>query len=151
MIACLTDVWQQVIVVLDSLPTSRLFNLGEITLATKDKKSSAKTTASTTKVTRISATDDKKPAVKPAKAPQKTTESTTVVEGEKKKKGRKNPISAIGGYFAGAWYELRQVRWPNRKATWSLTLAVLAFTAFFVVLILLLDALFKYLFELILG
>lgn len=57
----------------------------------------------------------------------------------------------IGGYFKGAWFELRQVRWPNRKATWSLTGAVLLFTGFFVVLILLLDVLFKYLFELILG
>jgi preprotein translocase SecE subunit len=120
-------------------------------LATKDKKSSATKTASNTKVTRITATDDKKPAVKPAKAPKKTTDAISMDDGEKKKKGRKNPITAIGGYFAGAWYELRQVRWPNRKATWSLTLAVLAFTAFFMVLILLLDALFKYLFELILG
>jgi len=61
------------------------------------------------------------------------------------------PLFAIGGYFKGAWFELRQVRWPNRKATWSLTGAVLVFTSFFVVLILLLDLLFKYLFELILG
>ena len=58
---------------------------------------------------------------------------------------------AFGGYFKGAWFELRQVRWPNRKATWSLTGAVLAFTGFFVLIILLLDVLFKYLFELILG
>lgn len=122
-------------------------------MATKDKKSSAKSTASSTKVTRITATDDKQTAAKPAKTPKNTTvaAATPAAEGEKKKKGRKNPITAIGGYFAGAWYELRQVRWPNRKATWSLTLAVLAFTAFFMVLILLLDAAFKYLFELILG
>ncbi len=61
------------------------------------------------------------------------------------------PFVALGGYFKGAWFELRQVRWPNRRATWSLTGAVLLFTAFFVVLILLLDVLFKYLFEIILG
>lgn len=60
------------------------------------------------------------------------------------------PLFAFGGYFKGAWFELRQVHWPNRKATWSLTGAVLLFTGFFVVLILLLDVLFKYLFELIL-
>jgi preprotein translocase subunit SecE len=53
------------------------------------------------------------------------------------------------GYFKGAWHELRQVRWPNRKTTWGLTLAVILFTAFFVVLVLLLDAGFKYLFDLI--
>jgi preprotein translocase SecE subunit len=116
-------------------------------LATKDKKSPAKKTASTTKVTRITATDSVETTAKPAKTPKKVTPAPT--EGEKTK--RKNPILAIGGYFAGAWYELRQVRWPNRKATWGMTLAVLAFTGFFMVLILLLDALFKYLFELILG
>lgn len=61
------------------------------------------------------------------------------------------PLAAIGGYFKGAWVELKQVRWPTRSATWSLTGAVLAFTAFFTVLILLLDAGFKLLFEKILG
>lgn len=63
----------------------------------------------------------------------------------------KNPIMAILGYFTGAWYELQQVRWPNRRATWSLTAAVVAFTALIAGVILLLDALFKYLFEIILG
>lgn len=61
------------------------------------------------------------------------------------------PFSAMGRYFKGAWVELRQVRWPTRKATWSLTGAVLLFTVFFVILVLLLDAGFKYLFEQILG
>ncbi len=58
---------------------------------------------------------------------------------------------AIGGYFKGAWVELRQVRWPTRRATWGLTGAVLIYTAFFVILVLLLDAGFKFLFELVLG
>lgn len=61
------------------------------------------------------------------------------------------PFVAAGRYFKGAWVELRQVRWPTRGATWSLTGAVLLFTGFFVVLVLLLDAGFKYLFEQILG
>ena len=59
-------------------------------------------------------------------------------------------LAKIGNYFKGAWVELRQVRWPNRAATWSLTIAVLLFSAFFVILITLLDAGFKSLFELIL-
>lgn len=59
-------------------------------------------------------------------------------------------ISPIGRYFKGAWIELKQVRWPNRKATWGLTLAVILFTVFFVILIILLDAGFKELFKLIL-
>jgi len=61
------------------------------------------------------------------------------------------PFFVIGGYFKGSWQELREVRWPTRKATWGLTGAVIGFTTFFIVLILLLDAGFKYVFELILG
>ena len=57
------------------------------------------------------------------------------------------PIRSIAGYFKGAWQELRAVRWPNRRNTWGLTLAVLGFTAFFIVLILLVDAGFQLLFQ----
>jgi preprotein translocase SecE subunit len=60
------------------------------------------------------------------------------------------PLASFGEYFKGAWFELRQVRWPNRRATWSLTGAVLLFTGFFVALILLLDVLFQFLFNQIL-
>jgi preprotein translocase SecE subunit len=58
-----------------------------------------------------------------------------------------SPWRAIGGYFAGSWHELRQVRWTNRRATWSLTAAVIMFSLFFAVLILGLDTLFNYLFK----
>jgi preprotein translocase SecE subunit len=119
-------------------------------LATKDKKPAAKKAATTSKVTRIKASDEtvvpkKKPAAK------KATPATTAKTGDASEIGIRNPLGPIGRYFKGAWYELKQVRWPDRKATWGLTLAVIAFTAFFVVLILLLDALFKYVFQLILG
>lgn len=57
------------------------------------------------------------------------------------------PFRAIGGYFKGAWQELRQVHWPNRSATWSLTLAVILFSVFFAALILGLDTAFSYLFK----
>jgi len=67
------------------------------------------------------------------------------------KKSNKNLITPLVNYFKGAWFELKQVRWPNRKATWGLTGAVIAFSGFFVVFILLLDVLFKYLFQLLLG
>ena len=59
-------------------------------------------------------------------------------------------LASIGGYFKGAWTELRQVRWPNRRATWGLVAAVIFFSGFFVVLIVFLDAGFKQLFNLIL-
>lgn len=60
-------------------------------------------------------------------------------------------LSPLKTYLKGAWYELTQVRWPNRRATWSLTLAVIGFSAFFGVIILLLDVLFEYLFKLMIG
>lgn len=99
---------------------------------------------SETKVTRIQASEAKpatakKSASKPKKAPKVRV-----------KRELGGPLGAILGYFKGAWFELRQVIWPTRKATWGLTLAVLAFSAFFVVFILLIDAGFKYLFELLL-
>lgn len=64
---------------------------------------------------------------------------------------RRSPQRAIGDYFVGAWRELRQVRWPNRSQTWQMTGALIGFTAFFVIVILLLDAAFKYLFNVMLG
>lgn len=118
----------------------------------KDKKPAPKKPATKTTVTRIKA-GTPKPAVAKTTAPKKATKkpaqpkkSTTLDED-----ANKNIFRAIGGYFAGAWYELKQVNWPNRRATWSLTGAMIAFTGFFVVVILLLDALFKYLFEIMLG
>lgn len=86
--------------------------------------------ATSTKVTRVKATND---------APKK----------EKKKAKKQNVFKRIAGYFKGAWQELKQVRWPNRSATWSLTLAVILFSLFFVFFILLLDTLFKFIFQLI--
>jgi preprotein translocase subunit SecE len=97
-------------------------------------------------VVRVSAKADSKKT----KKAEEVAAAPAVAPKEKKEKGT-NPIVAIGGYFKGAWQELKQVRWPNRQATWSMTAALLGFTAFFVVLILLLDALFKYVFQLILG
>lgn len=117
-------------------------------MAAKPKKSTADKTASAkaaTNVTRIKATDAAPTAkvitsvIKPTKTRVKKPAARVL-----------RPLIATGGYFKGAWYELLQVRWPNRRATWSLTFAVLIFSAFFTVLIVLLDALFKFLFELIL-
>lgn len=99
------------------------------------------------KVTRISAktTAPLKDSKKVSKKSQKTV---------KVRKEPTNPfvktLFAIGGYFKGAWVELRLVRWPTRRATWGLTFAVILFSAFFVVIILLLDILFKFVFEVIL-
>lgn len=102
--------------------------------------------ADSTKVTRIKASDSKAPAVKTTKALKKTTKTVKVAK--EPTNWFLKALYGIGRYFKGAWVELKQVRWPTRKATWGLTLAVILFSAFFVVLILLLDALFKFIFEL---
>jgi len=61
------------------------------------------------------------------------------------------PFVYLGRYLRDSWRELRQVRWPNRKATWKMVLAVLIYTALFVLLISLLDLFFTWLFNLILS
>lgn len=108
---------------------------------------------SETKVTRISAKDSgAKKTVKSTKKPATAASATKVTStGKPKRKLNLGPITSLGEYFKGAWYELRQVRWPDRKATWSMTGALLAFTSFFLVIIVLLDAAFSYLFKLIIG
>lgn len=116
-------------------------------MATKSKATTAKAKTSSSTVVRVRATDDVPSKEKAAKVVKKPA----AAKAAGKKKTSKNPFVALGNYFKGAWQELRQVRWPNRQATWSMTAALLVFTAFFVALILLLDALFKYLFQLILG
>lgn len=113
-------------------------------------------------VTKIKAKDPSKPQ-KPSteKAPEKEVKK---VEKEKEaekvakntKKDKKvfilfRPFCAFGRYLRDSWKEIRQVRWPNRKVTWKMVLAVLVYSAFFIVLITLLDLLFEFLFNLILS
>lgn len=107
---------------------------------------------SDTKVTRIKASDAKAST----KAAKPTTSAKTKKPSEeqqvtKPKKARRNVFVRMGAYFKGAWQELRLVRWPDRKSTWGMTGALILFTLFFVVVILLLDYGFSQLFKLILG
>jgi len=56
-------------------------------------------------------------------------------------------LRAIGSYFKGSYQELRQVRWPTRRATWGFTIAVLLFTVGLALYILGLDYGFEQLFK----
>ncbi len=56
-------------------------------------------------------------------------------------------LRVVGSYFKGSWHELREVRWPTRRATWGLTLAVIGFTLVLVLFILALDFGFEQLFK----
>ena len=125
------------------------------------------------KITRIKASDgpSKKeeadePAITRKKVVVKDKKSEKTKRKEKKiaekkvaaeKKSSKKPFILfrpfvyLGRYIRDSWRELRQVRWPNRKATWKMVLAVLVYTALFVAFISLLDLFFTWLFNLILG
>lgn len=75
-------------------------------------------------------------------------------DSEKADSGKKvfilfRPFVAFGRYLRDSWREIRQVRWPTRKATWKMTLAVLVYTAIFVIFISLLDLFFRWFFSLI--
>lgn len=117
--------------------------------APSSKKVVAEESAVQRSTTRVVATTK---AAKPVKT-ENPLDSGRKVKKPKTKRGVRGVgvLKSIGGYFKGAWVELRQVRWPTRRATWGLTGAVLIYTAFFVVLVLLLDAGFKFMFEIILG
>ena len=87
-----------------------------------------------------------KPEVKTEKPDVEKTPKTQKTE--KVKKPKKpfilfRPFIALGRYLRDSWRELRQVRWPNRKATWKMVIAVLVYSAIFFVLIMLLDSLFE--------
>lgn len=90
---------------------------------------------------------ERKKATKPAAKKTAAAKSAKVEKPTREPSKWTKPFRAIGGYFKGAWVELRQVRWPDRKATWSLTIAVILFSLFFALVILGLDWVFSYLFK----
>lgn len=106
----------------------------------------AKSNDSKTTVTRVVAKDDKKS--KKGQAPTKSAQ--LLVNGEEDKPKKQNFIKRFFGYFKGAWFELRQVRWPNRRATFGMTAALLIFTGVFAAFILVVDLAWENLFKLIL-
>lgn len=118
---------------------------------------SSKNNKNSTNITRITASDD---STKKEKAPKKKNvaenksaakKKNEISKSAKPRKNNKGFFKKLGNYFKGSWQELKKVQWPDRKATWSLTIAVLVFTAFFMVVILLIDILFQELFNILLA
>ena len=125
------------------------------------------------KITRIKASDSprkdeedapaitrKKVVVKDKKNDKLKQKELKKAEREAKKDDKKDkkkvfilfrPFVALFTYLHDSWLELRQVHWPNRKATWKMVLAVVIYTAIFMLVISLLDLFFSWLFNLILG
>jgi preprotein translocase SecE subunit len=114
--------------------------------------------------------DDDSPAIVRASVKSKPDKKTTKANKKQEKAAKKSdkpekklplplrvvtapfrPFKAFGRYVHNSWLEIRQVRWPNRKLTWKLTFAMLVYTAIFVVFIMLLDVLFTFVFNQILG
>ncbi|MBQ8156406.1 preprotein translocase subunit SecE [Candidatus Saccharibacteria bacterium] len=96
--------------------------------------------------------EDKKQEKKKAKEIRKAEKAEK--KAEKAKEDKKTfilfrPFVAFGRYLRDSWREIRQVRWPNRKATWKMVGAVLVYTALFVIFISLIDLFFRWLFSLI--
>lgn len=87
-------------------------------------------------------------------APRTSTRTPSTTDKKSSKPRRKLPIPKFlrrfGAYVAGSWYELRETRWPDRKTTWSMTSAVLIFTAAMMAFIIFIDFLFDQLFKRIL-
>lgn len=71
-------------------------------------------------------------------------------EAQGKKGGIRRVLTAPFRYLRDSWREIRQVRWPNRKATWKMVFAIFIYSALFIALIMLLDVFFTWLFNLIL-
>lgn len=120
-----------------------------------------------TKVTRISAKDDG-PKTRKDEAEEKVTRKVSVKaknsESKKSVAERKAKEKSIKkaekqaakkdkkvGYFRGAFQEIRQVRWPNRKETWKMTLSVILYVVILAAAIMLLDALLQFIFNKLLG
>ena len=115
-------------------------------------KTQTKPTETQTKVTKAQAKQQAKLAKTKAKAAKAKikTKSNTPEKPLKQVFILARPFVALGRYLRNSWRELRQVRWPNRTATWKMTLAVLVYCAIFIVFIMLLDALFTFIFDLLL-
>ena len=87
------------------------------------------------------------PAEPVASQTTKTSKPKVVEKRQRKPSRLTSPFRAVGRYLKGAWRELRLVRWPNRKATWGLTVAVLVFSVALGLVIFLLDFFFTYVFK----
>ena len=127
--------------------------MAKITRIKASDSSSSKESQEESTITRKKVVVDDKKTSKLKRREQKLAEKKLSSE---KKSGKKvfilfRPFVALFHYLRDSWREIRQVRWPNRKATWKMVLAVLVYTAIFAVIILLLDLFFTWLFNLILG
>ncbi|MCL2371376.1 preprotein translocase subunit SecE [Candidatus Saccharibacteria bacterium] len=91
-------------------------------------------------------------AEKPAKVDKKASK-TEVTESKKRGVFRKllSPFVRFGRYVAASFRELRLMRFPNRKAAWKMTFAVVIYALIFFIFIALLDTFWGMVFQRLIG
>lgn len=102
-------------------------------------------------ITRIKAKDSNPEKPEKIEKTEKSSKPKAKTAEKKKPFVLFRPFVALGRYIRDSWRELRQVRWPNRKATWKMVLAVFVYTLIFVGFLVLLDLLFDFGFNKLLG
>lgn len=123
----------------------------------KEAKKSDEPAEITRKVTvKAKNSENKKVRAKDRKEAKKLEKTEKTAARKAARGGKKpfilfRPFVAFGHYIRDSFREVRQVRWPDRKATWKLVLSVIIYVVVIAVFIMLLDMLFTYLFNLIYG
>lgn len=129
-------------------------------LAKATEEPTKETKTSETKITlkKADQLDEKSGNSKPAK--QSASQTRKVTSDDQVNPGEKpigevfilvRPFVRFGRYIRDSWREIRQVRWPNRKATWKMVLAVIGYCIIFMAFLLILDLFFTWLFNLLLN
>ena len=112
----------------------------------KEKQSDSK---SASRVTRIKAGESKPRPTIVSQAPAVVATAGVKQSTNNNPKPTKNPLVRFARYVKGAFRELRQVIWPSRKETWSMTLAIILYATLISIIALAFDNLFNWLFKLI--
>jgi len=100
------------------------------------------------------ATTKPKPAAKkPEVKPKPTVKPSKAVVAAKPSQPPKilSPFVRFGCYVSASFRELRLMRFPNRKAAWKMTLAVVIYALIFFIFIALLDAFWGMVFQRLIG
>ena len=122
------------------------------------KKASKSDDAEITRKVTIKAknSENKKVRAKEEAEAKKAAKAERKAEKKANKNGKKafilfRPFVAIGRYIKESFQEVRQVRWPDRKSTWKITISVILYVLLVAAIIMLLDAFFTFVFSKLLS
>ena len=90
---------------------------------------------------------DPKEQIKKVESDKKSDKQSDKQKPEKKPFILIRPLVYFFRYLRDSWREIRQVRWPSRKATWKLFFAIIIYTVIIGAIIMLLDVFFTWLFN----